>query len=253
MASRHGTWIRNRDEHGPTACLELARAAEGGGWDGVWVSDSANAEDTPYWEPLTLLAAMAAVTDRVQLGTWVVPLPARDPVAVARGAAVLAELAPGRVRLGFGLGNPPEHAAVGVEREGLGARYDAAVEVVHALLHTGEVTRHDDWFDLDGVVMHTPDAIPQLLFAAMSEADAPLERAARWGGLVPFVDGDPDALRDLVGRYREAGGSGPVVVPRVASWGTPWDQMVVELEPDWVLHCEDRDAAALADGPPTLG
>lgn len=250
---RHGVWIRNRAEHGPAECVALARAAEAGGWQGVWVSDSTNADDTAYWEPLTLLAAMAAVTDELVLGTWVMPLPARDVVAVARGAAVVAELAPGRLQLGFGLGNASEHAALGVERSRIGARYDASVEVLTDLLRTGTVRRDDEWFDLDGVVMHTPTAPPTLLFAVQSDADAPLERAARHGGLMPFVpDADPDRLVDLVGRYRDAGGEGPLVLPRVADWGPDWDAALREVDADWVLHCEDRDAAQLAAGPPDV-
>lgn len=253
MTMRHGVWIRNRVEHDPAECVALAQAAEAGGWDGVWVSDSTNADDTAYWEPLTLLAAMAAVTDEVALGTWVMPLPARDVVAVARGAAVVETLAPGRVLLGFGLGNASEHAALGVSRDRIGARYDASVEVLTTLLRDGTVQRDDDWFDLDGVVMHTPAASPTLLFAVQSDADAPLERAARWGGLVPFVpDADPAGLVDIVGRYRAAGGSGPLVLPRVADWGPDWDAALLEVDADWVLHCEDRDAAQLDDGPPDL-
>lgn len=249
----HGTWIRNRQEHAPDACVELARAAEEGGWDGVWVSDSANGADTPYWEPLTLLAAMAAVTERVSLGTWVMPLPARDVVAVARGAAVVGALAPGRVLLGLGLGNPDEHAAVGIDRAGIGARYDAGVEVLQQLLRDGSASRDDEWFDLQDVVMHVPPEVPPLLFAVQSEADAPVERAARFGGLVPFVPGDePERMVEVVSRYRAAGGDGPVVLPRVADWGDAWDAAIHEVEPEWVLHCEDRDAAQLSDGPPAL-
>ena len=101
--------------------------------------------------------------------------------------------------------------------------------------------------------MHAPEVAPELLFAVQSEADAPVERAARFGGLVPFVDGDVEGLRSIVERYRSGGGSGAIVVPRVAAWGAAWDALLAELEPDWVLHCEDRDAAALAEGPPTLG
>ncbi len=250
---QHGTWIRNDSEHDPATCVELARAAEAGGWGGVWVSDSTNAEDTPYWEPFTLLAAMAAVTDELVLGTWVVPLPARDVVAVARAAAVVERLAPGRLLLGFGLGNPAEHAAQGIGRDHIGARYDAAVEVLTDLLDKGAAARDDEWFDLGGVVMDRPTSRPPLLFAVQSDADAPVRRAARAGGLVPFVpDADPERLVDLVGRYRAAGGAGPLVLPRVADWGPDWDAALQEVEADWVLHCEDRDVTQLAAGPPDL-
>lgn len=249
----HGTWIRNDATHDPGACVALARAAEDGGWDGVWVSDSTNPEDTPYREPLTLLAAMAAATDRVALGTWVIPLPARDVVAVARGAAVVAELAPERLLLGFGLGNAAEHAGLGVPRDGIGDRYDASVEVLQDLLRDGATSRHDGWFDLEEVVLHAPTSPPTLLFAVQSDATAPIERAARFGGLVPFVpDADPERLAQVVTAYRIAGGTGPVVLPRVASWGEAWDAALGELEPDWILHCEDRDATQLSAGPPTI-
>ena len=250
----------------PSAAVALAVAAEEGGWDGVMVSDAV-AED--HTEPLTLLAAIAAVTERVTLGTWVMPLPARDVVAVARGAAAVDALSNGRLLLGVGLGNPTEHEALGTDRDAgpLGARYDAVLEVLTELLEGGTVTRHDPFVDLEGVSLNVAcvqQPRPPVLCAVQSESEAPLRRAATVEGLMPFWAGlaegaDPEVeqgarergLRDLLTSYRRfAPGGGTVVAPRLARYGVAYDELCEELGIDWQLSCDDLDVDAVRAGPP---
>jgi alkanesulfonate monooxygenase SsuD/methylene tetrahydromethanopterin reductase-like flavin-dependent oxidoreductase (luciferase family) len=260
VAPKHAFWIRN-GPHGPDRVLELAVEAESAGWDGVFVSDAVMEGHT---EPFTQLAAIAARTQRITLGTWVTPLVARDVVAVARGAAVVDALSGGRLLLGIGLGNPVEHDALGVGRRGgpLGAHYDAALEVLAALLEGEAVTRHDDWFELEGValnVLPVRQPRPPLLLAASWPATTPVDRAARWEGYMPqwpgmYADGDEGALeselRELMAHYRGQGGDGTVVVPRLARYGPTYDELVVEFGVDWVLTCDDLDTDAVRAGPP---
>jgi alkanesulfonate monooxygenase SsuD/methylene tetrahydromethanopterin reductase-like flavin-dependent oxidoreductase (luciferase family) len=67
--------------------LELAERAEAAGFDSVWAGDSLLAR--PRLEPLTLLAAAAARTRRVELGTAVLLAPLRNPVLLAHSAATV--------------------------------------------------------------------------------------------------------------------------------------------------------------------
>ena len=163
---KRGFWIRNGLEHGPESCIALAEAAEAAGWDGVFVSDAVLEK---HDEPFVLLAAMAARTERITLGTWVTPLAARDVVAVARAAAGVDRLSNGRLMLGIGLGNEVEHQGLGVSRQNLGQRHEAALDVLDRLLRGEEVTVHDAYLDLDGVSLRTRPAQsprPPMLLAA---------------------------------------------------------------------------------------
>ncbi len=257
---KHAFWIRNGD-HGPARVLELAIEAEAAGWDGVFLSDAVMEGHT---EPFTQLAAIAARTENIALGTWVIPLVARDVVAVARGAAVVDALSGGRLLLGVGLGNPVEHEALAVRRGGgpLSARHEAALEVLAALLEGEAVTRHDDWFDLEGVALNVRPVRqprPPLLLAASWPATRPVERAARWEGFMPqwpgmYAGSDEGALEseltELMAHYRSHGGDGIVAVPRLARYGSTYDEMLVELSVDWVLTCDDLDTDAVSAGPP---
>jgi len=83
------------------ALLAQAERAEAMGLDSVWVGDSLLAK--PRHEPLTLLAAVAARTARVHLGTAVLLPALRNPVVLAHGVATLDQIAHGRVILGVGI------------------------------------------------------------------------------------------------------------------------------------------------------
>lgn len=261
---KHAFWIRNGVEHDPVATLELAVAADEAGWDGVFVSDAVQEAHT---EPFTQLAAIAARTTRITLGTWVTPLIARDVVHVARSAANVDRLSDGRLLLGFGLGNQVEHDGLGVSRERLGAHFDAALEVLDGLLRGEAVTRHDDWYDLEEVSLNVrpvQEPRPPVLVAAMLPATAGLSRAARWDGVMPFWPGtgegrDPEVaeganereLRELLGSYREQAEPGGIVVaPRLERFGAAYDDLCAELGVDWLLSCDPLDVDGVRAGPP---
>jgi alkanesulfonate monooxygenase SsuD/methylene tetrahydromethanopterin reductase-like flavin-dependent oxidoreductase (luciferase family) len=102
----------------PRTLAELARLAEVSGWDGVFLEDYIvhhSARGIPTTDPWVALAAMAASTSRVRLGTEVTPLSRRRPWKVAREVATLDHLSDGRVILGVGLGdtNDPGYGGVG--------------------------------------------------------------------------------------------------------------------------------------------
>ncbi len=79
------------------AAVELARSAEGLGYESVWVTHGSGLDS------FLVLAAYAAATTRIGLGNGVVPIYPRHPTAMAQAALTLAELCGGRFRLGIGI------------------------------------------------------------------------------------------------------------------------------------------------------
>lgn len=108
------TVMSGRPETAPL--LAMAERAEAAGFDAVWIGDSLIAR--PRHEPLTLLAAVAARTRRVRLGTAVLLPALRNPFVLAHIVGTLDRVAEGRVILGVGIAadSPPirkEFAAAG--------------------------------------------------------------------------------------------------------------------------------------------
>src|SRR5438046_7872952 len=116
--------------------LAMAERAEASGFDAVWIGDSLIAR--PRHEPLTLLAAVAARTQRVKLGTAVLLPALRNPVVLAHVVGTLDRIAEGRVILGVGIAAdaPPirkEFAAAGVPFERRVGRFLETLEICQAL------------------------------------------------------------------------------------------------------------------------
>lgn len=103
----------------PRPLVELAKQAESLDYDSVWAGDSLLAK--PRAEPLTLLAGVAAVTERVELGTAVLIGSQRNPEQLAQAVATLDALASGRFILGLGAG--PSADNVRVDHELVGADF----------------------------------------------------------------------------------------------------------------------------------
>ncbi|MBV8089021.1 MAG: LLM class flavin-dependent oxidoreductase, partial [Alphaproteobacteria bacterium] len=88
--------------------LEEAVLAEELGFDNVWASEHHFSPDAWNPAPITFLAALAARTARVRVGTYVLLLPLHNPVRVAEDIAVLDNISNGRVDLPVGVGSAPE-------------------------------------------------------------------------------------------------------------------------------------------------
>src|SRR5690348_9873000 len=83
---------------------DYARRIEASGFPGIWVGDSMG-RGRPTLDPLTALAALAAVTERVELGTAVLQVSLRHPIELAHRVQSVQALSGGRLRLGVGSGS----------------------------------------------------------------------------------------------------------------------------------------------------
>jgi probable F420-dependent oxidoreductase len=206
----------------------LARAAEEAGYDSMVVpdsicypKDSASVypfspdgsreflEDKPFLEPFSLIPALGAVTSRLRFVTFVLKLPVRNPVLVAKQASSVAVLTGGRLALGVGTSPWREdYEVLGVPWERRGARMDEELEILRGLLAGGYYEYHGSVFDLPPVKISPVPAGPLPILIG-GHGDAALRRAARVGDGWLHGGGDPADLSGLLTRLtglrREAG------------------------------------------------
>jgi probable F420-dependent oxidoreductase len=122
--------------------LAMAQAAETVGFDAVWISDHVGFGDpagdwTGAWEVWTLLSALAASTERVTLGTYVLCTPFRNPALVAKMAETLDEVSGGRLILGLGAGwNEVEFETYGFPFADRFDRFEDSLRIIGSMLRT---------------------------------------------------------------------------------------------------------------------
>ena len=149
--------MHGRPETGPL--LALAERAEALGYDAVWVGDSLLAR--PRHDPLTLLAAVAARTRKVLVGTAVFLPALRNPVVLAHQLATLDRISEGRLVLGAGIATDvanirAEFAAAGVPFEGRVGRMMEGLRLARALWTGEPVDWEGRWPVKGGVLGPTP-------------------------------------------------------------------------------------------------
>jgi alkanesulfonate monooxygenase SsuD/methylene tetrahydromethanopterin reductase-like flavin-dependent oxidoreductase (luciferase family) len=136
---------RGDDVPGWPELRQIATTAEAVGFDSVWIPDHLRSplSDAPTdgaWESWSLLAALAAVTTRVQLGTWVLAVPFRNPALTAKMADTVDEISGGRLILGLGAGyHKPEFDAFGFPFDHLASRFEEGLQIIRGLLRDGHV------------------------------------------------------------------------------------------------------------------
>ncbi len=141
----------------PAELLDEVRYAEAAGWHGVWLADHymPNTGDaTPArgdaYECWGLLPAMAAVTERVRIGTLVSPTSVHHPALLAKRAATIDRLSGGRMVLGLGAGwQINEHHAYGIELEQPGrrvSRFEEAITIVRSMLIQDSTTFDGEFY-----------------------------------------------------------------------------------------------------------
>lgn len=174
-----------------------------GGWKGPYDKDVA------FHEPLTTLAYIAAVTDKLQLMTTVLILPQRQTALVAKQAAQVAILSDNRLRLGVGTGwNKIEYEALGVPFEQRGARQTEQVELLRELWTSDSLTFDGQFHKVSAAsILPRPSRPVPIWFGG--SAPALLKRCAEQGdGWIPLMGANDNARACLetIRRHREAVG-----------------------------------------------
>ena len=203
--------------------LQLCEEAEHLGIDSVWVTEHHGFDDDYLPAPLTLLAAVAARTSRVRLGTAVVVAPLHRPAAIAEQAAVVDLLSGGRLDLGLGAGyRPSEFSLYGAPIETRYAENDARARQVRELWRNAQVTpapaqqRLPIWMGYLGPKgARRAGLLGEYLLSADARNWAPYREALieaghdpgsgrMAGGIQAWVTDDPDGDWPLVGEHLAA-------------------------------------------------
>lgn len=238
------TWPEEPD---PQALIEYAVKAEALGFDSLWVWDHILlGVDPPFpiIDPLTLLAAVAARTSRIRLGTGVLVLPLRNPVVLAKELSSLDRIAGGRLLLGMASGwYKREFDAVGVPFRERGRLMDRNLEILRRLWTEDQVDGEYPPHVLRGANM-APKPAPPPPIVIGGYVDRVLKRAASNGGWLTYfytpedfaqswakVQGfaaaagkDPAALLNANQLAICVGPSRAAVEPEMMEWlGQEWD------------------------------
>jgi probable F420-dependent oxidoreductase len=197
--------------------LPLAQACEDSGWTSMIVPDSIcypEVSDSkypytpdgrrefldgkPFLEPFSLIPAMAAVTKTLRFTTFVVKLPIRHPVLVAKSVSSVAVLTGNRFGFGVGLSPWPEDFAVCGERwKGRGKRMDDMIEIIRGLLTGKYYEHHGKYYDIQSIkICPAPTESVPILIGGHS--DAALARAARIGDGWMHAGGDQGDLEAMI-------------------------------------------------------
>ncbi|MDA8356685.1 MAG: TIGR03619 family F420-dependent LLM class oxidoreductase [Actinomycetota bacterium] len=228
----------------PTFYLPLAQAAEEAGYDSMVVPDSICypaesdsrypfnpdgsrefLEGKPFLEPFSLIPAMGAVTERLRFVTFVLKLPVRHPVLVAKQATSTAVLTGNRLSLGVGTSPWREdYDVVGVPWEGRGRRMDEELAIVRGLSAGGFFEFHGEVFDVPAVQIAPVPSEPLPILIG-GHGEAALRRAAHRGDGWLHGGGDPEDLPGLLrrlGELRSGAGAGPA--------GRPFEVHVISMD-----------------------
>ncbi|MFQ6396283.1 TIGR03619 family F420-dependent LLM class oxidoreductase [Nocardia sp. KC 131] len=203
----------------PTYYVPLARAAEEAGYTSMVVADSVAypkdsdakypytpdgsrefLENKPFVEAFVVTAAMAAVTTTLRFTPFVLKLPIRPPVLVAKQAASIAAMSGNRLGLGVGISPwPDDFDMMGVPFEHRGARMDECIDIVRGLTGGGYFEFHGKFYDIAPLKINpVPTAPIPILIGGHSEPA--LRRAAQRGDGWMHAGGDPAELDRLLDR-----------------------------------------------------
>jgi probable F420-dependent oxidoreductase len=188
----------------------MARAAEETGYDSIWLGDHLLYDDPPRGphEVWTLLAALAAVTERVELGPLVACTAFHPPGVLAKMAATVDEVSQGRLILGLGAGwNRREFAAFDLPYDRRVSRFEEAFAIVRDLLAGETVHRQGQFHSAERTQLLPPPRRriplmvgsngPRMLAATLAHVDA-------WNTWFADTRNTPEGFAEIDARVTEA-------------------------------------------------
>ncbi|MEU8038363.1 TIGR03619 family F420-dependent LLM class oxidoreductase [Streptosporangium sp. NPDC049078] len=251
---------------GPDAIVAVARATERLGFHAVSVSErllmpaapdwtnDAGLPESHVWDSLEILTWAAAHTERIRVSTGIVNSIFQSPVILARRLATLDRLSGGRLDAGIGQGGgtmeppyyiPEEFVAAGVPASRRGAGFVEHIAAMRACWGPDPVSHHGRHYQIpSSLVGPKPfgDTIPLFIGALTRQT---IERAARVGDGFIVVALDWEETRTKILWYREAGGTGTVVVNTIQAY--PDTPITPATFTDAMLNDLERAAKAGAD------
>jgi probable F420-dependent oxidoreductase len=175
-------------------CLEGARRAEAYGFDSVWVRDHlvfkphpSDGSDNSHIESLVLLAAVAAVTKQISLGT-AMTICHRHPIHLAQSFASLSAISNGRIILGLGLGGFPHEFAAAGRPAALAERVKLAeinLEICRKLWRGEKLTHQSEYFAFEDVALKPTPVQPIPVYIGGSTRAACRRAVAFGDGWMP--------------------------------------------------------------------
>jgi probable F420-dependent oxidoreductase len=206
----------------PTYYLPLARAVEAAGYDSMIVPDSICypeesdstypytadgsrefLEDKPFIEPFSLIPAMGAVTETLRFTTFVVKLPIRHPVLVAKQAASVAVITDNRFGFGIGISPWPEDYEIcDVPWERRGRRMNEMMEIIRGLTDGGYFSYQGEVFEVPSIKI-CPVPTERLPLLVGGHSEPALKRAARLADGWMHAGGDPDEMATQINRLHD--------------------------------------------------
>jgi probable F420-dependent oxidoreductase len=206
----------------PSFYPELAMTAEAAGYDSMVIPDSICyplesdsiypfnpdgsrefLEDKPFIEPFSLIPALGAVTSTLQFVTFVVKLPIRHPVLVAKQATSVAVLTNNRFK--FGVGSSPwreDYEITEVPWERRGQRMDESMEILKGLMAGGFFEFHGEIYNVPPIKLSPIPSKPIPLLVG-GHGEPALKRAARLGDGWLHGGGDLSELPGMIDRLHE--------------------------------------------------
>jgi probable F420-dependent oxidoreductase len=195
---------------------EMALAAEAGGLDSVWCADhllirrDESNETGGIHEAWTILSAVAAITERVEIGPLVLCVPFRNPALTAKMATTLDEVSGGRLILGLGCGwHEPEFDAFGYEFDHRVSQFAEALDIIRPMLRGSSVTYDGRWQHASDVQVAPPGPRtggPPILIAGKGPRmlDLVARNADAWNAAWYGHPADARELRERIDRLHAA-------------------------------------------------
>lgn len=231
--------------------LEVAKAADKQGYDGIYVSDhmffprerrsrytySTREDGAPgfgdHWDPDTdwpdawgFISAMAACTEKLRFTTGVYVAPARDLITVAKQVSTAAVVSRGRVNLGVGVGwSQEEFDATGQDFRTRGRRLDDMIPALRAIWSGGWVEYHGTFYDVPAMRMEPSPPGPVPILGGGHSAPALRRAATLCDGWVAAGAYEPEEARahldQLQAERRKAGRENDPFSIFLSLWSAP--------------------------------